>query len=116
MWCLSLSLTGEDRKGWARKKERGKKSSFAWCLGSGSVLTCSDSRAVDIRTLGIFIQQTLIHTDFVPGPVLGAGNTEMNKMWSLPLRIYVNLSVSQSFKLMCYLGDKINLMLFFNAT
>lgn len=97
MWCLSLSLTGEDRKGWARKKERRKKKWLCLVLRVGSVLTCSDSRAVDIRTLGIFIQQTLIRTNFVPGPVLGAGNTEMNKMWSLPLRIYVNLSVSQSF-------------------
>lgn len=62
-----------------------------------SVLTRSDSRAVDIGTYGIFIQQTLIHTNFVPGPVLGAGNTELIKMWSLPLKIYGNLSVFQSF-------------------
>lgn len=65
---------------WARKKERerkkrerdreteeekkkGKKRKEKLCLvlRSCSAPACSDSRAVDIMTLGIFIQQTLAH-------------------------------------------------------
>lgn len=56
------------------KRKEKKKKKLCLVLRLCTALTCLDSRAVDIMTLSIFIQQTLAHTYFVPGPVLGAGN------------------------------------------
>lgn len=70
-----------------RKKERKEKRSFAWC--SGPALLQHVQIPEQLTSDFGHIHSANIGSYFVTGPVLGAGNIDMNKTWSLLLRIYV---------------------------